>query len=38
MQDARRPQGPRSGINAIFGAWPGDETDDEVFAMLEEMS
>jgi hypothetical protein len=38
VQDVRRPQGPRSGINAIIGAWPGDETDDEVFAMLEEMS
>jgi hypothetical protein len=38
VRDLRRPQGPRTGINAIIGAWPGDETDDEVFAMLEEMS
>ena len=37
-RDLRRPQGPRSGINAIFGKWPGDETDDEIFAMIEEMS
>lgn len=33
-----RRQGPRSGISAVIGTWPGDETDDEVFAMLEEMS
>lgn len=37
-RDLRRPQGPRSGINALIGSWPGDETDDEIFAMLEEMS
>jgi hypothetical protein len=37
-QELRRPQGPRSGINAIIGAWPGEETDDEIVAMLEEMS
>lgn len=37
-QELRRPQGARSGINAIVGKWPGDETDDEIFAMIEEMS
>ncbi|HEV3050298.1 MAG TPA: hypothetical protein VGX50_08330 [Longimicrobium sp.] len=37
-RDLRRPQGARSGINALIGTWPGDETDDEIFAMLEEMS
>lgn len=37
-RDLRRPQGPCTGINSIIGAWPGDETDDEVFDMLEEMS
>lgn len=36
--ELRRPQGPRTGINAVIGAWPGDETDDEIFALLEEMS
>lgn len=36
--DLRRPQRPRSGINALIGSWPGNETDDEIFAMLEEMS
>jgi hypothetical protein len=38
LHEARRPQGPRSGINALIGAWPGEETDDEIFALLEEMS
>ncbi len=27
-----------SGINAIRGKWPGDESDDEVFAALEDLS
>lgn len=39
--DARllhQPQGPRSGVNAIFGEWPGDETDEEVRGYLEEIS
>lgn len=35
---ARQPQGPRTGINAIFGKWPGDETDEEIFRLLEEIS
>ena len=34
----RSPQGPRSGINAIFGKWPGDETDEEIRAALEKLS
>jgi hypothetical protein len=38
LQSLYRPQGPNSGINAIIGAWPGDETDEEIFRMLEEMS
>jgi hypothetical protein len=32
--EPRRP----GGIAAIVGMWPGDETDDEIFAMIEEMS
>jgi hypothetical protein len=32
------PQGPRSGINAIWGQWPGDESYEEFLAALEEMS
>ncbi|HEY0022579.1 MAG TPA: hypothetical protein VGB24_06695 [Longimicrobium sp.] len=33
-----RRQGSRSGINAFIGAWPGEESEDEIFAMLEEIS
>lgn len=25
-EELRRPQGPRTGVNAIIGAWPGEET------------
>jgi hypothetical protein len=32
----RKPQGPRSGVNAIFGKWPGDETDEEFEALLKD--
>ena len=32
------PQGPRSGVSAIVGRWPGDETDDEIAAWLERTS
>ena len=30
-----KSQGPRSGMAAIMGQWPGDETDDEIEAALE---
>lgn len=33
-----QPQGPDTGINAIIGKWPGDESDEEIIALLEEMS
>ena len=33
-----QPQEPDSGMNAIFGKWPGDESDEEILALLEEMS
>lgn len=33
-----QPQGPDSGINAIIGKWPGDESEEEILALLEEMS
>jgi hypothetical protein len=38
LRELMRPQRPTTGINAIIGAWPGDETDEEIFRMLEEMS
>lgn len=33
----RQTQGPRSGLNAIIGKWPGEESDDDIFAALEEL-
>ncbi len=37
-RELHRPQGPRSGLNALVGQWPGDETEEEIFALLEELS
>ncbi len=34
----RRPQGPRSGMAAIMGRWPGDESDEAIDAALETLS
>ena len=34
----RQPQGPRSGVAAVIGRWPGEESDDEIDAWLEEIS
>lgn len=34
----RRTQGPRSGMAAIMGEWPGDETDEDIEAALEQLS
>lgn len=34
----RVPQGPRSGLNAIFGQWPGDESDEEIEHALKGVS
>lgn len=31
-------QGPRSGLAAIMGKWPGDETDEEIAEILERLS
>jgi hypothetical protein len=33
-----RAQGPRSGLNAVIGKWPGDESDAEIAALLDEIS
>ena len=33
-----RPQTPSSGINAIIGRWPGDESEEEILAALEKLS
>ncbi len=29
-----KPQGPRTGVAAFFGRWPGEETDEELLAAL----
>lgn len=34
----RQPQGPRSGVNAVMGRWPGEETDEEIAVALRELS
>lgn len=38
VSSLRVPQGARSGMAAIMGQWPGDETDEEVMAALEQLS
>lgn len=34
----RSPQDERSGLNAIYGRWPGDESEEELVAALEGLS
>ncbi|MEO7592419.1 MAG: hypothetical protein ABI134_14485 [Byssovorax sp.] len=36
--DYRKPQTSTSGVNAFFGKWPGPESDEELIALLDEMS
>lgn len=36
--DYRRPQGPSTGVNAFWGRWPGEETDEELLHALDELS
>jgi hypothetical protein len=38
VRELSKPQGPRSGINAIIGKWPGDESDDAVDEALGSLS
>lgn len=38
LKALHQPQGPTTGINAIIGKWPGDESDEEILAYLEELS
>ena len=35
LKSLTRPQGPSSGMNAIFGRWPGNETAEEIIEALE---
>ena len=34
----RQPQGPRSGLAAVIGKWPGEETEDEFLTAVAELS
>lgn len=34
----RQPQGPRSGVAAVIGHWPGNESDEEIRGWLREIS
>lgn len=34
----RRSQGPRSGVSAVFGHWPGDESDEAFASAIAELS
>jgi hypothetical protein len=36
-RELRKPQGPRTGLNAIIGRWPGDESDEEIARLLQEL-
>ncbi len=36
--DYRKPQMSTSGVNAFFGKWPGPESDEELIALLAELS
>lgn len=38
LRALHQPQGPRSGVSVVFGQWPGDETDEEVEALLADIS
>ncbi len=36
IRDMHRAQGPQSGLNKIWGRWPGDETDDQLREALKQ--
>jgi hypothetical protein len=38
VRELSEPQGPRSGVSAIFGRWPGEESDEEIASAFEEIS
>lgn len=38
LQSLHQPQDANHGLPAVFGRWPGDESDEEVFRALEELS
>lgn len=38
VREFARPQTPTTGVGAIIGKWPGEETDEEITSILEELS
>jgi hypothetical protein len=38
LNEILRKQGPKPGVAAVFGKWPGDETDDVISQALRDMS
>ena len=38
LAECRQPQTPTSGFAALMGTWPGDETEEELLAALEDIS
>jgi hypothetical protein len=38
LDDFKVPQDKNSGMSAIYGKWPGNETDEEILMALEELS
>ena len=38
VRSLARPNSQKNGIAAIFGKWPGDETDEQIEAALREIS
>ncbi len=38
VRGLHRSQGAKSGVVAVFGRWPGDESDEEIETLLAEMS
>lgn len=38
LESLHQPQGPDTGINAIIGKWPGDESEEEILTLLEKLS
>ncbi len=38
LNDFKVPQTPDSGMSAIYGSWPGEETDEDILKALEELS
>jgi len=38
LQSLRQPQDSDHGVAAVFGRWPGDESSEEIFKALEDLS